>query len=49
MTNRLAQFNYITTQIQLPLNLDITFKVSDEVITFNNLVKDINFNKFFER
>jgi transposase len=49
MTNRLAQFNYITTQIQLPLNLDITFKVSDEVITFNNLVKNIDFNKFFER
>ncbi len=47
MTNNLAQFNYITTQIQLPLNLEITFKVSDEVITFNNLVKDINFNKFF--
>ena len=47
MSNYLAQFNYITTQIQLPLNLEVTFKVSDEVITFNNLVKDIDFNKFF--
>src|SRR5690606_17133357 len=27
--------------------LEVTFKVSDEVITFNNLIKDIDFNKFF--
>ncbi|NLC97411.1 MAG: IS1182 family transposase [Erysipelotrichaceae bacterium] len=47
MTNFLAHSNYITTQIQLPLDLEITFKVSDEVITFNNLIKDIDFNKFF--
>jgi len=47
MTNNLAHFDYITTQIQLPLNLEVTFKISDEVITFNNLVKNINFNKFF--
>jgi transposase len=47
MTNYLAQSNYITTQIQLPLNLEVTFKVSDEVITFNDLVKDIDFNRFF--
>lgn len=38
MTNNLAQYNYITTQIQLPLNLEVTF---------NNLVKDIDFNNFF--
>ena len=43
----ITQSNYITTQIQLPLNLEVTFKVSDEVITFNNLIKDIDFNKFF--
>ena len=47
MSNFLAQSNYITTQIQLPLNLEVTFKVTDEVITFNDLVKDIDFNKFF--
>src|SRR5690554_132180 len=47
MSINLTHFNYITTQIKLPLDLEITFKVSDEVITFNNLVKDINFNKFF--
>ncbi|MFY9421536.1 MAG: IS1182 family transposase [Bacilli bacterium] len=43
----LTQSNYITTQIQLPLNLEVIFKADDEVITFNNLVKDIDFNKFF--
>ncbi len=45
----ITQSNYITTQIQLPLNLEVTFKVSDEVITFNNLIKDIDFNKFFKK
>ncbi|MFA7436407.1 MAG: IS1182 family transposase [Bacilli bacterium] len=47
MSKYLAQYNYITTQIQLPLNLEVTFNVTDEVITYNNLVKDIDFNKFF--
>lgn len=47
MSINLTQSYYITTQVQLPLNLEITFKISDEVITFNNLVKNIDFNKFF--
>lgn len=47
MANCLAQHHYITTQIQLPLNLEVTFKLSDEVITFHNLVKDVDFNQFF--
>lgn len=49
MTNYLAQSNYITTQIQLPLNLEVIFEVSDQVITFNNLIKNIDFNQFFPK
>ncbi len=49
MANCLAQFHYITTQIQLPLNLEVIFEVTDEVITFNKLVKDIDFNRFFTK
>lgn len=48
MSINLTQSYYITTQVQLPLNLEVTFKVTDEVITFNNLVKNIDFNRFFK-
>jgi transposase len=44
-----TQSNYITTQLQLPLNLSLTFKPDDEVITFCELIKDMDFNQYFER
>ncbi len=43
------QSNYITTQLQLPLNLELTFKVTDEVITFNNLIDGLNLKKYLTR
>jgi transposase len=33
----------------LPLNLEVIFEVSNEVITFNNLIKDIDLNQFFPK
>lgn len=46
---KITQSYYITTQLQLPLNLEVTFKLTDEIITFNNLVKDVDFNKYFQK
>jgi len=47
MANFLAQSNYTITQLHLPLDLQVTFRNDDQIMTFYNLVKDIDFNKFF--
>lgn len=48
MDKILSQSYYTITQLHLPLNLQVTFKNDDKIITFYNLVKDIDFTKFFK-